>query len=416
MQRAFRGHLLVEKYLNGLLVSEVMDRDPEFTAVVNACEQTYNSLLAGDHSVESILSEQTNIVKTKLEELKSDLVKQSRTSKLWLSYQNMVKVARRLVMGDRMGSWSTHLWAMAQCLLICAAAGHFNYVKSAYLYLQNMKDLETRNPVVFKKFQDGFHVIRRTDQFWAGLGADLVIEQNLMRLLKSNGGLTRGSHMTEEQRALSTLSSPVCSEYNCALQDFNHRVFTTSEQHKEGAEARIKRDQSDLAKIKVRLESCNPFSTGDPSLRNIITGVVASDECDVDDYSTVGKKTIDKLVGQPVFTYSFKRKDRAITPSAASAVKVTPQKIIDPPLLFQSLIVISRAGELSMQDILEYELSPFPPALFEASYMFRKPDKPQLARAIENYATGHSDEAVSNEMSRTDNYVLNGGSLLHRVP
>ena len=416
VQRAFRGHLLVEKSLNGLLVSKVIDCDPEFAAVVHACEQTYNSLLAGDNSVDSILSEHTNMAKTKLEELKSDLMKQSRTSKLWLSYQNMVEVARRLVMADRIGSWSTHLWAMAQCLPICAAAGHFHYVKSAYLYLQNMKDLETRNPVVFKKFQDGFHVIRRTDQFWAGLSADLVIEQTLMRSLKSIGGLTRGSHMTEEQRALWTLSSPVCSEYNSALQDFNHRVLTTSEQHKEGAVARIKRDQSDLTKIKVKLESCNPFSTGDPSLHNIITGVVASDECDVDDYSTVGNNIIEKLVGQPVFTYSFKRKDKAITLSHASAVKVTPQKIIDPALLFQRLIVISKAGELSLQDTLEYELSPFPPALFEASYMFRKADKPQLIRAIENYAAGHFDKAVSNEIPLTDNYILDGGSLLHRVP
>lgn len=415
VQRAFRGHLLVEKCLNGLLVSEVMDRDPEFASLVNACEETYNSLLAGDHSVESILSEQTNKVKTILEELKCDLVERSRTSKLWLSYQNMVKDARMLVMADRMGSWSTHLWAMTECLPLFSAAGHFNYLKSAYLYLQNMKDLETRNPVVFKKFQDGFHVIRRTDQFWAGLGADLVIEQTLMRSLKSTGGLTRGSHMTEEQRALWTLSSPVCSEYNSALQDFNHCVLTTSEQHKEGAVARIKRDQSDLAKIREKLEACNPFSTGDPSLHNIITGVVATDDCDVDDYSTVGKKTIDKLVGQPVFTYSFKRKEKAITLSDASAVKVTPKTSIDPALLFQRLIVISRAGDLSLEDVLEYELSPFPTALFEANYTLRKPEKPQLARAIENYASGQSDEAVSNEISRTDSYVLDGGSLLHRV-
>ena len=155
-------------------------------------------------------------------------MERSRTSKLWLSYQKMVKVVRSLVMADRKGSWTTHLWAIAECLPIFAAAGHFNYLKSAYLYLQNMKDLETRNPVVFQKFQEGFHVIRRTNKFWAGLGADLVIEQTLMKSLKSAGGLTRGSHMTEEQRALWTMSSPVSSEYYSALQDFYYRVFTAS--------------------------------------------------------------------------------------------------------------------------------------------------------------------------------------------
>ena len=65
-------------------------------------------------------------------------------------------------------------------------------LKSEYRYPQSIKDLETRNPDLLKKFQDGFHVIQRTDQFWAGLvgGLDLVIEQMLMRSLKSTGGLT----------------------------------------------------------------------------------------------------------------------------------------------------------------------------------------------------------------------------------
>ena len=60
--------------------------------------------------------------------------------------------------------------------------------------------LEKENPVVFQKFMDELHVIRCTNQHWAGLGSDLVIEQTLMRSLKSTGGLIRGSGMTEHQR------------------------------------------------------------------------------------------------------------------------------------------------------------------------------------------------------------------------
>ena len=52
---------------------------------------------------------------------------------------------------------------------------------------------------------------------------------------------------------------------------------------------------------------------------------------------------------------------------------------------------------------MSYELSPFPPALFQARGDFRKADKdkPQLAHAI----IAHS---------KTDHYVLDRGSLLHR--
>ena len=107
----------------------------------------------------------------------------------------MLGVARELVEADRTGSWQMHLHAISDCLPIFSAAGHPNYLKSAYLYLQNMVTLESDNPAVFQKFVNGFHVIRGSDQYWADLGSDLVIEQTLMRSLKSTGGLTRGSGM-----------------------------------------------------------------------------------------------------------------------------------------------------------------------------------------------------------------------------
>ena len=64
-------------------------------------------------------------------------------------------------------------------------------IRSLYC-LQQINNLEE------KKFLDGFHVIRRSNQCWEGLSSDLVIEQTLMRSLKSTGGPTRGSGMTED--------------------------------------------------------------------------------------------------------------------------------------------------------------------------------------------------------------------------
>ena len=68
-----------------------------------------------------------------------------------------------------------------------------------------MKYLEKQNPKVFHEVLNGFHVIRRTNQYWAGLGPDLVIEQTLMRSLKSTGGLIHGSVMTEHQNICWTM-------------------------------------------------------------------------------------------------------------------------------------------------------------------------------------------------------------------
>ncbi len=80
----------------------------------------------------------------------------------------------------------------------------------------------------------------------------------------------------------------------------------------------MKRDHSDLEKIKEKLSNCTPFSP-DPSLRNIVTGVVAKEEVNVHEFETVGNEIIAK---KPVFRISFKRKDRAKTLADDSTIKV----------------------------------------------------------------------------------------------
>ena len=61
---------------------------------------------------------------------------------------------------------------------------------------------------------EGYHVVRRSDRFWAGLSTDLNIEQVLMRSIKTHGGLTRVKGMTENQRLVWVLSMLVCASIN----------------------------------------------------------------------------------------------------------------------------------------------------------------------------------------------------------
>ena len=238
-----------------------------------------------------------------------------------------------------------------------------------------------KHPDVYRKSLNGFHVVRRSNQCWAGLSSDLVIEQTLMRSLKSTGGLTRGSGMTEDMRNLWTLYAPVTSEYNIAMQDFTNLTYTTSPQHKDSTEARIKRDASDLEKIRIKLAACSPF-TSDPALRTFVNGIVAGPDVNVHDFESVGNKIIEDIIRKSAFIYTFKRKDRAKTLGNISAEKIAPDRTIDPALLFKRFLVVSRSGDLSLEEVLTYELSSYPPGLFEARNILRKADKPQLAQAI----------------------------------
>ena len=99
----------------------------------------------------------------------------------------------------------------------------------------------------------------------------------------------------------------------------------------------------------------------------------------------VGKNSIEEMENQSVL-YSYKRKMKVKTLASAHAIKVSEDQAIDPALLFQRFLVVSQTGELGFNDVLKYELSPYPPSLFEAKYVLRKPDKAQLQEAIRDYA------------------------------
>ena len=92
-----------------------------------------------------------------------------------------------------------------------AASGHSRYAKSAYVYLQIVLRLPETHPDAHRKFMEGYHVVRGSDRFWAGLSTDIIIVQVLKRSIKTHVGLTRGKGMTEKQRLVWVLYMPVCT-------------------------------------------------------------------------------------------------------------------------------------------------------------------------------------------------------------
>ena len=130
-----------------------------------------------------------------------------------------------------------------------AASGHNLYTKCARIYLQEMKKLQKDEFLVCTAFKNGFHVIRRSDHFWAGWVLDLVIESVLMKSLKATCRLTQGRGMSETQRLVWLLSIPITAEVNNAMQQLTEVDYTTSEQHKDMSDSRIKRDMKDTKTI-----------------------------------------------------------------------------------------------------------------------------------------------------------------------
>ncbi|KAJ8406495.1 hypothetical protein AAFF_G00300690 [Aldrovandia affinis] len=140
-----------------------------------------------------------------------------------------------------------------------AASGHNLYTKSARIYVQRMCKLQVDHPDVYKRFGEGFHVVRRSDRVWAGLSVDLVIEPVLMRSMKTSGGLTRGRGMTELQRLKRLLSMPACAEVNNAMQELTGVNHNTGDQNKDMTDARQARDMKDTLTVLNYLQERHPF-------------------------------------------------------------------------------------------------------------------------------------------------------------
>ena len=408
VERALRGHLLVEKALYALIISNhtgmdlpVMKQDVDQNETSReANERCENSTsIPADFDValslfEDLLNEkatvfdicESQILKNLEDELNKarELLTDSRTGKLWIQYCDMIKLLKQFIKGERTGNWDLHLQCMHDMLPYFASTGHNLYAKSVHVYLSQMQNLHIDHPDVYQSFKNGHHVLRRSDRFWGGLSTDLINEQVLVRSVKTTGGMTRGRGMDEAQRAQWLLSMPARAEFNNAMQDLTEAGYCTSEQQKQTMNSRMMRDHKDILTIMSFLDERNPFFD-DKGLRNIATGVVADKSVNVDDAVNVGRKIVQSMKDQEIGDFVFKRSNQVVTFTSKIGAKVGDETIsVDPQLLFQRLTAV---GNLLMEDtgnMFSYELSTFPSSLFEPSGMPREANKPTLGDCIWN--------------------------------
>jgi len=233
-----------------------------------------------------------------------------------------------------------------------------------------------------------------------------------MRSIKTDGGLTRGKGMTENQRLVWVLSMPqgACASTNDAMQKFSDVLYETSDQHKDTSAARQARDVSDTLELITYLKERNPFAQND-SLYNIANGMTAQEAVNVEKSKEIGEKVIASMVGKSVDTFKFRKADQAVTLASKSNMQVTGKPVtVHLQLLFQRLITVrDRIDDVA--SLFQYELCSYPPALFEASSLPLEPTKSVLADVLWKEVQGEQPKPGG-----AVQYVLDGGALLHRIP
>ena len=138
VQRAFRGHLLVDQSHTRQIVAKIMeDYDHGFQDQVEELERLYTLMETGASDLESVLSSDCIRRIHKTVTLKKDeLSGTSKTSTLWVNYLHMLRITRALVAADRMGSWEMHLSALF-CIFLCGFKIKIIRKNLVFIYLKN---------------------------------------------------------------------------------------------------------------------------------------------------------------------------------------------------------------------------------------------------------------------------------------
>lgn len=234
----------------------------------------------------------------------------------------------------------------------------------------------------------------------------MVIEQTLMRNMKCVGGLTRGRGITDSILTKWTLGMTATHDICSSLEEFCGVFFPSSEQHEDIRKSRRNRDAADIDKLSTWFDNHPPF----PELQQIMsiaTGIIGDVTVTCFNAIAVGKQSIQKIIGKSFSSVSFSRKDRAL-PLASMSCTITidgNSAVVDPLLLFQR-ISITKKTEEDLIKYMQYELAPFPLALFDETGM-RKTKKASLYDIFE----------IAKDKLVFDNYhiVIDGGFLLHKV-
>lgn len=273
-----------------------------------------------------------------------------------------------------------------------------------------MLELDTKFPWVYEYFVvHGYHTVRRTDRYWAGLWTDLIIKQVMMRSLKSRGGLTRGRGVTKSVRIMWINSMHRCAGIHDAMTTLTGLKLRTSEQHVELSTSRRLRDSSDLKKLAEWFEGHDPFDAKLTDLRSLSSGLTASEEdrINCDDAENVGQAIHIKLDGVCFENAKLKRSDQIQTLSRLQdGTKLNNLfTVIDPLVLFSRLTaLVQRQEDIPSQFF--YELTPEPTSLLKDGLM-RKPTKSTLRN--------HLLKNVPSTTNIAKSCVVDGGALLHKV-
>lgn len=300
-----------------------------------------------------------------------DLADRSRTAKTWVDiFIKPVLIMMVYVRAEREGDWSLHLQAVKLMLPYFFASRHVNYARYGVYYLRSMEALPEN---VLNHCMDGSHVMRHIQGFWNGMWSDMFIETTFMRYGHGKSGII-GITLKPETLKTWALSLHVCGQLvgDIATMRENDKSSSNKTVHKEESKARIAADKIDREELRRKLETIiNPLDPDShpDNIVNVVTGQLAPPSVNVDKAVDIGtrqfKEFESKLPEGFYDTISMKVETMAVM---KKSIDVGDTKVYDTNLIYSRVIGLQGSSrEVSLSNVLSYELSPVPTALFDDS-------------------------------------------------
>lgn len=195
-----------------------------------------------------------------------------------------------------------------------------------------------------------------------------------------------------------------------SLENYVDIVSANSEQHVDTTKSRISKDDEHLEKFVFWLEQRDPFEIKD-ELTSLSTGIIEDAKVDCHMAYEKGREGMKTMIGKNMTNVTLSAKYKVGTfSSARKGIHIHEDcQVINTNLLFQRIAVYFYGDEEKTRDALKYELSPYPPSLFDDNGYMRKPNKADLYEDFT--ARSHTGLIIKDFYD-----VIDGGWLLHRIP
>ncbi len=210
------------------------------------------------------------------------------------------------------------------------------------------------------------------------------------------------------QRHIWVMTRPICAVINFLLMNYTKIQQTTSDQHKECGDSRVKRDEKDTKLVIEYFKKYAPFHVDRSFCRKKMSMLTSRNQLATALWKKMNGKTVSEFIPR--------KADQVVLMSSNSSGKEDKNRLVDPALMFQRLVSVAERSEKEESCYFKYELCAYPTSWFDGNGLLRNADKAELQKAIVTMTTYDPINSITTNARITHSFVLDGLAIINRIP